>query len=160
MIVFVRLREGGEAGGIPVPADGSVRLTPVSVPDAEAWVTTAPTVLTVVGGSAEPVEVSPGRWRVDAWSVSWARTWTLDLVDAAEPVNLATLTPVDGSAPIPWAPTESDLLEIRGIAAELRDLAENPVTVFTDGDGTYSLTRNDAPVPVSHVGDGAYQIGA
>ena len=159
MRVFVRLREGGEHDGVPVPADGRVRLTPVSVPDAEAWVVSAPIVLAVVGGVAEPVEVSPGRWRVDVWAVSWARTWTLDLEDPGHPVNLVSLTPVDGDVPVPWAPTEADLVEIRGIAAEMRDLARNPAVVYTDGDGTYSLTRNDAPVPVTHAGEGAYQIG-
>lgn len=35
--VFVRLREGGEESGVGFPADGRVRLTPILVPDQDAW---------------------------------------------------------------------------------------------------------------------------
>ena len=81
--VFVRLREGGEIGGVPVPADGRVRLTPILVPDSSAWVTSAPTVLDVVAGAAGPVSVSAGRWRVDVVSERCARRWELDIEESA-----------------------------------------------------------------------------
>lgn len=169
--VYVRLREGGEQDGVPVPADGRVRLTPVHVVDPSAWVTAAPTVLTVVGGVAEPVGVSAGRWQVDAVAVSWAHRWVLDLEDSADPINLATLTPVDSTLPLPWAPTGRDLIEIRSAVGEtrvaldeIRELVGSgpagPVTVAHEGDGTYRLTRNDTPVPIAHQGDGMYEIGA
>lgn len=45
--VFVRLRECGEVDGVPVPADGRVRLTPVRVVD--------PTVVGDYSGAAATV---------------------------------------------------------------------------------------------------------
>lgn len=131
--VYVRLREGGVEGGVPIPADGRVRLTPVLVPDPDAWVTSAPTVLSVVGGVAAPVAVSPGRWRVDVVSESWARRWELDVVESAEPVNLVTLVPVDPATPVPWLPTETDLAFIRETRERIPDLIEAAVA---EGDYT------------------------
>ena len=131
--VYVRLREGGVEGGVPIPADGRVRLTPVLVPDPDAWVTSAPTVLSVVAGVAEPVSVSPGRWRVDVVSESWARRWELDIVESAEPVNLVTLVPVDPSKPVPWLPTEADLVFIRETRERIPELIEEAVA---EGDYT------------------------
>ena len=131
--VYVRLREGGVEGGVPIPADGRVRLTPVLVPDPDAWVTSAPTILDVVGGVAEPVAVSPGRWRVDVVSESWARRWELDIVESAEPVNLVTLVPVDPATPVPWLPTEADLVFIRETRECIPELIEAAVA---EGDYT------------------------
>lgn len=131
--VYVRLREGGVEGGLPIPADGRVWLTPVLVPDPDAWVTSAPTVLSVVGGVAEPVAVSPGRWRVDVVSEPWERRWELDIVESAEPVNLVTLVPVDPSKPVPWLPTETDLAFIRETRERIPELIE---AVVAEGDYT------------------------
>lgn len=158
--VFVKLREGGLESGVPVPADGRVRLTPILVPDQDAWVTSAPTVLDVVAGVADPVSVSAGRWRVDVVSDQWARRWELDIDESDTPINLATVTPIEPSMPIPWAPTQADLVEIRETRDEIRELIEDGgVEVVTDDDGTYQITRGGMPVPVTHEGDGAYQIG-
>lgn len=112
--VYVRLREAGlEEDGEPIPADGTVTLSPVHVVDPDAWVTAAATVLHVRDGAADPASVSAGRWRVTARSRSWERSWVLDLEDGDTPVNLVSLTPVDPSTPLPWAPTLADLEEIR-----------------------------------------------
>ena len=179
--VYVRLREGGVEGGVPIPADGRVRLTPVLVPDPDAWVTSAPTVLSVVAGVAEPVAVSPGRWRVDVVSESWARRWELDIVESAEPVNLVTLVPVDPATPVPWLPTEADLVFIRETRERIPELIEEAVAegdytgpagrgvasiADDDGDGTATVTYTDgetAPLPLPPGSDGddgetAYQI--
>lgn len=131
--VYVRLREGGLDGGGPVPADGRVRLTPILVPDSEAWVTSAPTILDVVGGVAAPESVSPGRWRVDVVSESWARRWELDIADSDVPVNLVTLVPVDPATPVPWLPTEADLVFIRETRERIPELIEEAVA---EGDYT------------------------
>ena len=146
--VYVRLREGGVEGGVPIPADGRVRLTPVLVPDSEAWVTSAPTILDVVDGAAEPVAVSPGRWRVDVVSESWARRWELDIVESAEPVNLVTLVPVDPATPVPWLPTESDLAFIRETRERIPELIEAAVA---EGDYTGPPGEPGEPGPAPDV---------
>ena len=164
--VYVRLREAGlEEDGEPIPADGTVTLSPINVVDTEAWVTAAATVLHVRDGVAAPASVSAGRWRVTARSRSWERSWVLDLEDGAGSVNLATLVPVDTSTPLPWLPTLADLEEVREARQELRDAIEGgqiggPVTVETDGDGGYRLTRGGVEIPVQVDDDGAYTIGA
>lgn len=163
--VYVRLREGGLNDGEPIPANGTVTLTPVRVVDPEALVTNATTVLRVAAGEADPVSVSAGRWRVDARSRSWQKSWTVDLEDDAGPVNLALLVPVDPASPLPWMPTEADMAEVREARQELRDAIEGgaiggPITVETDGDGGYTLVRGGAPVPVEVDDDGVYTIGA
>ena len=131
--VYVRLREAGLEDGEPIPADGTVTLSPVHVVDPDAWVTAAATVLHVRDGEAAPVSVSAGRWRVTARSRSWERSWVLDLEDSDAPVNLVSLTPVDPSTPLPWLPTESDLAFIRETRERIPDLIEAAVA---EGDYT------------------------
>ena len=131
--VYVRLREAGLEDGEPIPADGTVTLSPVHVVDPDAWVTAAATVLHVRDGVAAPVSVSTGRWRVTARSRSWERSWELDIVESAEPVNLVTLVPVDPATPVPWLPTESDLVFIRETRERIPDLIE---AVVAEGDYT------------------------
>ena len=162
--VYVRLREAGLEDGEPIPADGTVTLSPIHVVDTDAWVTAAATVLHVRDGDAATASVSAGRWRVTARSRSWERSWVLDLEDGDTPLNLVSLTPVDPSTPLPWAPTLADLEEIREARQELRDAIGGgqiggPIAVETDGDGGYTLTRGGAPVSVVVDDDGVYTIG-
>ena len=132
--VYVRLREAGlEEDGEPIPADGTVTLSPVRVVDPDAWVTAAATVLHVRDGVAAPVSVSAGRWRVTARSRSWERSWVLDLEDGDTPVNLVSLVPVDPATPAPWLPTEGDLLFIRETRERIPELIEEAVA---EGDYT------------------------
>ena len=125
--VYVRLREAGLEDGEPIPADGTVTLSPIHVVDPDAWVTAAATVLHVRDGEAAPASVSAGRWRVAARSRSWERSWVLDLEDGDTPVNLVSLTPVDPSTPLPWAPTLADLEEIRETRDSIPQLVEDAI---------------------------------
>ena len=166
--VYVRLREAGLEDGEPIPADGTVALSPVHVVDPDAWVTAAATVLHVRDGVAAPVSVSAGRWRVLARSRSWERSWVLDLEDGDTPVNLVSLTPVDPSTPLPWAPTVADLEEIREARQDLvgqvetamalaelaADLRAYPLMSQSRGDGTATISgwlssRNEGEGTVS-----------
>ena len=131
--VHVRLREAGLEDGEPIPADGTVTLSPIHVVDTDAWVTAAATVLHVRDGVAAPVSVSAGRWRVTARSRSWERSWVLDLEDGDTPVNLVTLVPVDPATPVPWLPTEADLVFIRETRERIPELIEAAVA---EGDYT------------------------
>lgn len=131
--VYVRLREAGLEDGEPIPADGTVTLSPVHVVDPDAWVTAAATVLHVRDGVAAPASVSTGRWRVTARSRSWERSWVLDLEDGDTPVNLVSLTPVDPSTPLPWAPTLADLEEIRATRESIPEIIAEAVA---EGDYT------------------------
>lgn len=147
--VYVKLREGGLDGGGPVPADGRVRLTPILVPDPDAWVTSAPTVLDVVNGVAAPVAVSAGRWRVDAVSAQWARRWELDIVESDVPVNLVSLVPVDPATPVPWLPTEADLAFIRDTRERIPQIIEEAVA---EGDYTGPPGEPGEPGPAGEPG--------
>ena len=132
--VYVRLREAGlEEDGEPIPADGTVTLSPIHVVDTDAWVTAAATVLHVRDGAAAPVSVSAGRWRVTARSRSWERSWVLDLEASDTPVNLVTLAPVDPATPVPWLPTEADLLFVRETRERIPEIIAEAVA---EGDYT------------------------
>ena len=131
--VYVRLREAGLEDGEPIPADGTVTLSPIRVVDTDAWVTAAATVLHVRDGDAAPASVSAGRWRVTARSRSWERSWVLDLEASDAPVNLVSLTPVDPSTPLPWAPTLADLEEIREARERIPEIIAETVA---EGDYT------------------------
>lgn len=138
--VYVRLREAGLEDGEPIPADGTVTLSPVHVVDPDAWVTAAATVLHVRDGEAAPASVSAGRWRVAARSRSWERSWVLDIEGGNEPINLATLTPADIGAPAPWLPTEADMQAIR-------DLLNNPPNGGGGGAALMEHIQSDRPHP-------------
>ena len=162
--VYVRLREAGLEDGEPIPADGTVTLSPIHVVDPDAWVTAAATVLHVRDGVAAPVSVSTGRWRVTARSRSWERSWVLDLEDGDTPLNLVSLTPIDDPAPIPWGPTLADAakvgeavkksetaIRLAQVAAELRTY---PLLSRSRGDGTATISgwlssRNEGEGTVS-----------
>lgn len=164
-------------GGVMAPVTGSILYTRIGGGAQDGAVTIGATERADVHrGVAEVAELGVGAWTVTITPADRRNVFKVPgflVIDGTlEAIDLASYVPVvevDGK-PLAKGDAGASAYEVAvangfvGTEAEwlasLAGTGGGPVVVASDGDGTYTLTRDGTALEVTSDGDGTYQIGA